>query len=127
MNTAIIGLGSNIDPQLNIKAAEEILANHFKVLEKSKFVTTQAIGDIPQPDFINGAMLVTTDQNFESLKQILKDIEIKLGRQKQHKKFDPRTIDLDILIWNDKVVDKDFYTRDFVKKSVLQLLPHLEY
>ena len=127
MNTAIIGAGSNINPQLNIKAAKNLLSGHFNILAESHFVTTKPIGDSQQPNFINGSILISTGKTLQQLKSILKKIEAILGRRDSSNKFGPRTIDLDILVWNEKVVDKDFYARDFVKKSVLELYPDLKY
>jgi len=41
-----------------------------------------------------------------------------MGRDRTVAKFGPRCIDLDIAVWNGEIVDKDYYTRDFLKKSV---------
>ena len=54
-------------------------------------------------------------------------MEKDLGRVASAERFGPRTIDLDIVVWNGKVVDKDFYSRDYLKESVLELLPDLQY
>ncbi|OGX05526.1 MAG: 2-amino-4-hydroxy-6-hydroxymethyldihydropteridine diphosphokinase [Omnitrophica WOR_2 bacterium GWA2_47_8] len=127
MNTAVIGLGSNISPQKNIKAAQDILSKEFNVLAESKFTKTKPVGPIKQPDFLNGAVLISTDLNQQKLKSKLAKIEKKLGRTSLTHHFGPRTIDLDILIFNGRVVEDDFYERDFVRKSVLELLPDLKY
>lgn len=127
MNQAIIGLGSNIDPQENIQKAKEIMDQEFNVLGESDFVATKPVGCPPQPDFINGAILLETQLSLEQLKDKLNNIEIILGRAKQSNKFEPRAIDLDIIVYNGKVLDKDFYEREFLKISVLQLLPGLKY
>lgn len=125
MNKAVIGLGSNIDPQINIPAARHILAQKFKVLKESTFKQTKAIGPISQPDFINGAVLLETELNEDQLTGGLKDIEQSLGRKRTDFRFGPRTIDLDIVVWNGVVVDPDFYSRDFLRESVLEILPSL--
>ncbi|OGX24385.1 MAG: 2-amino-4-hydroxy-6-hydroxymethyldihydropteridine diphosphokinase [Omnitrophica WOR_2 bacterium RIFCSPHIGHO2_01_FULL_48_9] len=125
MNTVIIGLGSNIQPHANIEKARTILAQNFKVLAESIFVKTKPLGPESQPDFINGAVLLATNLDYDALRAELKDIEKSLGRDLQVKRFGPRTIDLDILVWNNKVIDPDFYERDFLKQSVLELIPDL--
>lgn len=127
MNTAIIGLGSNINPKENIKQAEGILGKRFRILSISKFVTTKPIGNRAQADFLNGAVLLETDLELKALKAALKAIETSLGRRENHNRLDPRTIDLDILVWNDKITDQDFYTRPFIKSAVLELLPNLKH
>jgi 2-amino-4-hydroxy-6-hydroxymethyldihydropteridine diphosphokinase len=59
--------------------------------------------------------------NLESLSLFLKDLEDQMGRDRSQPKFGPRNIDLDILIWNNKVVDPDYYTRDFLRTSAAEL------
>ena len=56
MNTCIIGLGSNIDPQKHIHEARKILGSRFKILKESKFVSTKPVGVVHQSDFLNGAL-----------------------------------------------------------------------
>ncbi len=127
MNTAIIGLGSNIEPQKNIKHARNFLAQEFKVLDESHFVTTKPIGTTTQPDFLNGAVLIETNLMQDIMRNRLKEIEKILGRTSSPDRYGPRVIDLDILVWNDEVINPDFYERDFVKDEVLELLPELKY
>ena len=62
-----------------------------------------------------------------TLKKKLTEIEKRMGRKKSNIKYGPRTIDLDIVVFNNKVLDKDFYQRDFLKNSCLELLPNLDY
>ncbi len=69
---------------------------------------------------------MVTELGIESLKQELKSIEDLMGRDRSKPKFGPRTIDLDILIWNGKVIDKDYYDRDFLRKGVEEILPDFE-
>ncbi len=126
MNQVIIGLGSNINAQQNINQAKEFLSQKFKILAESTFVQTKPIGPVKQDDFINGAVLAETNLSLEDLKKTLCELEAQLGRTKATKGFGPRTIDLDILAWNNQIKDPDFYIRDFLKKSVLELLPNVQ-
>lgn len=127
MNQAIIAVGSNIDPQKNIALAREILARDFEVVAETAFVSTKPIGYTQQPDFLNGAILVRTELNLEPLRQRLRKIEDTLGRRRGVLTFGPRTVDLDIVVWNGKLLDPDFYERDYLKKAVLELMPDLKY
>lgn len=127
MNQAIIGVGSNIEPQKNIAKAKAILARDFELVAESAFVRTKPVGYARQADFLNGAVLVHTDWTRERLRRHLKTIEDALGRRRTVRRFGPRTLDLDIVVWNGKVVDKDFYERDYLKKAVLELEPGLKY
>ena len=126
MNTVVVALGSNIAPKENIPKAKEILANQYKLLAESGFITTKPFGDVQQPDFLNGAVLLQTSLSLDQLKSGLKKIEGSLGRGPLNRKG-PRTIDLDIVIWNDKIIDPDFYERDYLKQAALELMPNLKY
>ena len=127
MNKVVIGVGSNIHPARNISEARRILSQKYYIIRESHFVTTKPIGNETQPDFVNGAILIETACDRETLAKELKDIERALGRPADHKKSAPRSIDLDIVVYNGEVVDQDFYRRDFLKHAVLELLPALKY
>ena len=122
----VIGLGSNIDPEANLEQAVLELKSRFKVSKRSQWTRTKPIGIQDQPDFYNGALLMETELEQQSLKKELKRIEDILGRDRSLPKFGPRTIDLDILIWNKEVVDEDYYERDFLRKGVEEIIPDLK-
>ena len=61
-----------------------------------------------------------------TLKSWLKNLEKKLGRVRLENKNGPRTIDLDIIIWNREVVDNEVYEREFLLNSINELLPELK-
>lgn len=127
MNKAVIGLGSNIDPHNNITLARKLLGAHFAIISESRFIETEPIGFTDQDNFINGSIYIETSLTQNRLKQTLKAIEDEMGRVRSEIKFGPRSIDLDIVVFNGKVIDQDFYERDFLKNSVLEILPELEY
>ena len=126
MNRVIIGLGSNINPGRNISKAKKLLAEKFRLLKESRVLTTKPVGITDQADFHNGAVLIETPLTRTKLKAELKKIEKALGRQPSKFKSGPRTIDLDIQVWNNRIVDKDFHERDFLRKTVQELLPELQ-
>lgn len=126
MNQAVIGLGSNIDPKKNIQAAKEALRQRFSVLKESDFIETKPVNCGTQPNFINGAVLLMTDWDQDRLKSELRGIEDVLGRTRGADKNAPRTIDLDVVVWNNRIVDKDYYHRDFLKQLVDQVLEKRE-
>ena len=122
MNIAIIGIGSNIDAEKNIDSMLKILRQNVKVVCISSLVKTKPIGIKNQPEFTNGALKVETSLDFEALNILLKKIEDKLGRDRSEHKYGPRTIDMDIVVWNGKIVDEDYYNRDFLKRSVQEVI-----
>lgn len=121
MNTCIIGIGSNIDAEKNIPKAIRILTHDVHVLQTSTMLKTKPIGFTQQHDFTNGAVKIETKWSLKELNNYLKKVEDQLGRDRSQIKFGPRTIDLDIMIWNNKVVDQDYYTRDFLRQSAAEL------
>lgn len=126
MNTAVIGVGSNIAPEENIPKARLQLAQRFKVLKESSFVRTKPVGQTNQADFVNGVILIEVREGYDETRAILKTIEQEMGRVRSENKYEPRVIDFDIIIWNGKVVDPDFYSRDFLRASVSEILPDID-
>lgn len=122
MNEVIIGIGSNLDADNNISRVLEILSEKYELLKVSSFIKTKPIGITNQPDFTNGAVKIKTGESQDNLHKALKQIEDQMGRDRTVPKFGPRCIDLDIIVWNGEIVDDDYYTRDFLQKSVQEII-----
>ena len=127
MTLTVVGVGSNINPQENIERVRKILSSENNIVKESKFIQTAPIGFKDQADFINGTFLVSVDTDFENFQKYLKDVEKRMGRIKTENKYAPRVIDLDVIVWDGKIVDYDFYSRDFLKKTTLEVLPGLNF
>ena len=127
MNQVIIGVGSNIDPDKNICLARDIIKVSFNWLSETLPVKTKASGDAMEADYLNCCYFIETKLQKVKLKNKLVEIENQLGRIRNTGIIQPRSIDLDIVVWNEKVVHEDFYSRDFLRKAVLELLPELKY
>jgi 2-amino-4-hydroxy-6-hydroxymethyldihydropteridine diphosphokinase len=125
MNSAVIGVGSNVEPEKNVEAALALLSKEQKVLAASRQKRTSPRGLENQPDFINCAFLMETKLDRAALADYLKGVESRLGRKRTGEKDAPRSIDLDIIVFNGEVVGPDFERYDFVRDSVLELLPEL--
>ena len=121
INIVIVGIGSNINAEENIAKMLEILRTEGKVLQVTSMIKTKPIGIKNQSEFTNGAVKIATELDEKQLNMLLKKIEDDMGRDRSVAKFGPRCIDLDITVWNGKVVDDDYYTRDFIRKSVAEL------
>lgn len=122
MNRVIVGLGSNISPEKNIQLAFKKLGARYEILRISGPVKTAPLGITEQPVFFNAAVLIKTIEEEEVLVKHLKEIEDEMGRDRSRPKYGPREIDLDILVWNGEIVDKDYYERDFLQKLVQDVL-----
>jgi len=115
----IIGIGSNINAENNIRKMLEILKKNVKVLQISALIKTKPIGIINQPDFTNGAVKIKTELNKTDLNKLLKNIEDKIGRDRTKQKFSSRCIDLDIVVWNEKLLTKIITPVIFCKSQSL--------
>lgn len=127
MNTAVIGLGSNLDPEINIPKGLALLTSQFKVLRTSQFIQNPPQGNLHQPDFINGGVFIETSLSQHEVKAVLKELEIQMGRTNAMHCYKPRVIDFDIHIWNRQIIDDYFYKWQFLRAIILELLPDLRY
>jgi 2-amino-4-hydroxy-6-hydroxymethyldihydropteridine diphosphokinase len=100
---AYIGIGSNLGDKLYYceKAISEILRiDRHQLLAKSSLFKTEPMGYTSQDWFVNGVIKIETDLEPSELLRTLKTIEAQLGRTETFR-WGPRTIDLDILFFDD--------------------------
>lgn len=122
LNDVIIAVGSNIQPQLHIARAKAILAAEMQWVDETPLKETRPRGLKNQPNFLNGAFRVRTALSLSPLKERLKAIEALEGRQRTADKNAPRTLDLDVIVFNGIFVNDDYQRYDFVKEAVDALL-----
>lgn len=104
----LIALGSNIFPEENLPAAVELLASHqgIEVVKASSVWESEPVGFHDQANFCNAAVSVSTSLSPHQLKQELLKFEDQLLRVRDpSNKNGPRTIDLDISVFGEEVVD----------------------
>jgi len=77
----------------------------IEVVAVSRLRETEPVGPVEQGPFLNGAVQVTTDLPPRELLARLLDVEERLGRVRGER-FGPRTIDLDLLVYGDEIVDE---------------------
>ena len=106
MAIAAIALGSNLgDPRANVERAIAQLGTLGTVTKRSTLHETKPWGVREQPDFINAVVLLETQLAPRALLTALQRIEREMGRVKTYK-WGPRAIDLDIVLYDDLVVDE---------------------
>ncbi len=125
MNTAYLLLGSNINPVENTGRAIGQLRLVVDINSASRTWETRSIGS-PGPDYINLALKVLTEMDQQALKEhVIGRIERDLGRVRGEDKNAPRTIDIDILVFNDEVTEPRLWDRPYEALPLSDLLPDL--
>lgn len=127
MNDVYLLLGSNIDPEKNIQLAIRALqeSDLLELVKISSTWLTKAVGS-DADDFLNLAVNIHTTCELDCLKQmVIGEIEKQLGRVRTEDKYAPRTIDLDVIVYNNQVVDADVFGLDHVILPMAELLPDL--
>ena len=101
-----IALGSNLgDSRAILESAIQIIAETpgIKLQAISSWYQTKAVGP-PQPDYLNGCALLKVEISPQQLLEILLAIEAKFGRIRRER-WGPRTLDLDLLLFDDLILD----------------------
>jgi 2-amino-4-hydroxy-6-hydroxymethyldihydropteridine diphosphokinase len=106
---AYIGLGANIgDRESTLRSALDRLGHEpeIEVLAVSRFRETDPVGLEDQPRFVNAAAKLRTTLSPRALLERLLAVERGLGREREGPRFGPRTLDLDLLVFGDAVIDE---------------------
>jgi 2-amino-4-hydroxy-6-hydroxymethyldihydropteridine diphosphokinase len=110
---AFISIGSNIEPEMNLPLVIRKLKRLGEMISVSGVYQNPALGKTEQPDFLNAAVLVLTDRQALDLRRELRAIEAELGRVRTEDKFAARTMDLDLCLFEDLIIQSpDFILPD---------------
>lgn len=131
MITTYIGIGSNIERRKHIQAAVEELRELGSEVRLSTIFECEAVG-FDSHAFYNLVVEMKTSLTLTDFSRQLRDIELKWGRAVDAGKFEPRTIDLDIILFGEHVsCDKpqlprsDIFKYAFVLQPLMELCPQL--
>ncbi|HHT9119958.1 MAG TPA: 2-amino-4-hydroxy-6-hydroxymethyldihydropteridine diphosphokinase [Candidatus Hypogeohydataceae bacterium YC41] len=135
MAVVYIALGSNLGKRMaTLKLARKQMAelDNLVIIDESPYYETEPQGASDQPHFINSVLCLRTNLTPRELLHELQGIERKLGRQRG-KRWGPRTIDLDILFYDDIVVEEEgleiphprMHERRFVLEPLCDIAPEL--
>ena len=127
MAQVYISLGSNIDREVLTRAGVASLAQHFGELQLSSVYKSQAVG-FKGEDFYNMVIALQTSKDVRSVSQILRQIEDEHGRDRSGPRFSSRTLDLDLLLYDDLVIteEKLQIPRDEILERAFVLWPLAE-
>lgn len=130
MHTAYVAFGSNIGEKENYikRALEKIEERKIKIIKVSPIYETEPYGVLDQDSFLNGVVKIETNLTPENLIKELLLIEKQLDRVRE-RRWGPRTIDLDIIFYDDLIINKnnliiphkDMENREFVLKPLCDI------
>ena len=138
MSRVFIGLGSNEGDRLaELSRAIEALAQTpgIRVAQLAPIYETEPIGGPPQSEFLNTVVELETELPPHELLAALKAIECRAGRRPSGERWGPRVLDLDILLYDDRILNSEALTiphlrmhqRWFVLEPLAQLAPELRH
>lgn len=127
LQSVYLALGSNIQPERYIPLAVEELEKQFVIAGVSSVWKTPAEGFVGA-DFMNAIVQIQTNLTPVSLKyRILRPLEAQLGRVRTEHKYSPRTIDIDIVIYGDEVLDQEIWYQPHLAVPLAELLPDMKH
>lgn len=134
MSTAYLGLGSNVDARANISSGIAALREAFGAIVLSPVYRAPAVG-FAGNDFINLVARIETGLGPLELRNFLHDLEDRHGRDRSRPKFSDRTLDIDILLYDDlyllspllEIPRDEILTAAHVLRPLVDLAPELQH
>jgi len=127
LHQAYLSLGSNIDAEIYFPKAMRLLREEGEVMAVSSVWESQSVG-FDGPNFLNACVLFLTHlQPYELKEQIIRPIEAQLGRIRYADKNAPRTIDIDIVLFDGTPLNIEFWSYAFVVVPLAELIPDFEH
>ncbi len=127
MATVYASIGSNIERKRNVQASIDALRERYGQVDLSSIYETEAVGFGGDP-FYNLIARFETDEAPERVNRFFKDVEAEHGRVRGGEKFASRTLDIDLVLYGDAVIDTDDLQlpRDEIEKYAFVLEPLAE-
>lgn len=127
LHEAYLNIGSNIEPEYHLREAVRLLRERGQVEEVSNAWQSHAFGS-DGPDFLNACLLFLTPLDDRELKEeVIRPIEAALGRVRGPDKYAPRTIDIDIILFDEEPFSGEFWSNAFVVVPLAELLPNFHH
>ena len=122
MTRVYVSIGSNIEPETQLRFSLAALRQHFNELLESPVYRSKAMG-FDGPDFLNMVVAFDTKITAEHVHDKLSSIERESGRLKTGKQFASRTLDLDMLLYGNEIIDALHIPRDEIERYAFVLKP----
>lgn len=123
---AYLNLGSNIQPEANLVRAVDLLSKYGEVLRVSSAWESRSVG-AEGPNYLNACVLFRTEYTPVELKEkVIRPIEAQLGRVRSENRYSPRTIDIDIVLFDEKPYNDRFWRFAFVIVPLAEIHPEYQ-
>jgi 2-amino-4-hydroxy-6-hydroxymethyldihydropteridine diphosphokinase len=120
---AYLSLGSNIQPEIHLVQAIKMLHDYGEVLKVSSAWESKSVG-AEAPNYLNACVLFKCSfMQVELKEKIIRPIEAQLGRKRSENKFAPRTIDIDIVLFDETPYNVDYWEFAFVIVPLAEIYP----
>jgi 2-amino-4-hydroxy-6-hydroxymethyldihydropteridine diphosphokinase len=127
LHHAYLNLGSNIEPESNLPKAIRLLRERGRIEAVSTAWESHAFGS-NGPNFLNACVLFLTPLQPRELKeQVIRPIESALGRVRSADKYAPRSIDIDVVLFDGEPFNGEFWSNAFVVVPLADLLPEFHH
>ncbi len=134
MPDVFVAAGSNIEPRAHLRAALDALGKIYGPLRISAAYQNKAVG-FEGDDFINLVFGFTTEDSIETVRRNLQQVEEQCGRAPQAPKWAPRTMDLDILLYGQRISSEpglilprpDLVRRAYMLKPMVDIAPEVRH
>ena len=123
LHKVYLNLGSNIHPEINLVRAIQILSEYGEVRAVSNAWESRSVG-APAPNYLNACVLFLSPLNKVDLKEkVIRPIEARLGRERSEDKYIPRTMDIDIILFDGQSLKDSFWNEAFVIVPLAEIYP----
>ena len=123
LHKAYLNLGSNIQPEVNLVRAVQFIQQRGDIKRISNAWESKSVG-AAGPNYLNACILLLTPLGPSSLKKrVTGPIEFQLGRKKSADKFAPRTMDIDIVLFDDISYDDRSWEKAYVVIPLAEIYP----
>jgi 2-amino-4-hydroxy-6-hydroxymethyldihydropteridine diphosphokinase len=120
---AYLSLGSNIEPEVNLPRAVQTLSQYGEILKISNVWESEPVGTTGD-NYLNVCLLFKSKYDKEMLKEdVIQTVEYLLGRRRTEDKFAPRTMDIDLVIFDDEPIGTDWPTLAYIVLPLSEIFP----
>jgi 2-amino-4-hydroxy-6-hydroxymethyldihydropteridine diphosphokinase len=129
-----LGIGSNVEPKKHLRLGIRELGKHFGVLELSNIYQSASVG-FDGDDFLNLVVGLDSDASPVEIHDTIEEIHALANRQRGESRYSPRTLDIDLLLYDDLILDAapvhlpraDILKYSFVLGPLAEIAPDLRH